>query len=395
LDMPTTTRTAKGFVMTANGDHRAVAISLAVGASTGTAGVGGVVDVGVFSNTVTAHVANGASINAALTGATLGNFGAAQDTIISAQSTGRMIGFAGMVGAGATAGVGGGATVNVFNGSTQASVDSGAVVKARRDVAVAARRQQQIGVAGFAMGAATGPAGVGAAVNVAVISGATTARIDGRADAYRNVTVDARESSRHLEVVGAIGVAGTAGVGGAINVVVANSTTSALLGASGAINAMGDTAITARARENIGNIIVAGGVGGTVGVGASINVVDSRRGISSYAYGSINQDSAFKAAGSGQDVSIEADSAIDMYRLVGGLGGGGTVGVGVSFDMATILNQTDAAVGGNAKVYAGGKVDIDAVSAKNYASNTIAGGVGGVVGVGGAVVINRTGSGNL
>ncbi|SIR44451.1 hypothetical protein SAMN05880590_1381, partial [Rhizobium sp. RU35A] len=31
LDMPTTTRTAKGFVMTANGDHRAVAISLAVG----------------------------------------------------------------------------------------------------------------------------------------------------------------------------------------------------------------------------------------------------------------------------------------------------------------------------------------------------------------------------
>ncbi|MBT9371385.1 leukotoxin LktA family filamentous adhesin, partial [Rhizobium sp. CSW-27] len=395
LAMPTTTRTAKGFVMTANGDHRAVAISLAVGASTGSAGVGGVVDVGVFSNTVSAHVASGATINAGLSAATLGQYGANQDTIISAQSTGRMIGFAGMVGAAATAGVGGGATVNVFSGTTQATVDSGAVVKARRDVAVAARRQQQIGIANFAMGGSTGAAGVGAAVNVAVISGTTAARIDGRADAYRNVSVDARESSSHLEVVGAIGVAGTAGVGGAINVVVADSTTSAVLGASGAINAIGDTSITARAREYIGNIIVAGGVGGTAGVGASINVVDSRRGISSYAYGRINQDSAFKSAGSGQDVEIEASSAIDMYRLVGGLGGGGTVGVGVSFDMATILNQTDAAIGGSAKVYAGGRVDIDAVSAKNYASNTIAGGVGGVVGVGGAVVINRTGSGNL
>jgi filamentous hemagglutinin family protein len=395
LAIDSTTKTAKGFVMTANGDHRAVAISLAVGASTGAVGVGGVVDVGVFSNTVGAHVNAGASINAALSAANLADYGANQDVVISAQSTSRMVGFAGMVGAGSTVGVGGGATVNVFSGTTEASIDAGALVKARRDVSVAARRAQDIGIANFAMGASAGAAGLGAAVNVTVINGTTQARIDGTANAYRNVSLAASEDSRNLEVVGAIGVASTAGIGGAINVIVASSTTAAELGASGAINAMNATNITARARENIGNIIVAGGVGGVAGIGASINVVDSRRGVKAYANGLINQDTAFQSAGSSQDVTVEADSSIDMYRLVGALGGGGTVGAGVSFDMATILNQTDAAIGANARVFAGGDVTVDAASAKNYASNTLAGGAGGVVGVGGAVVINRTGYGNL
>ncbi|KTR03959.1 hypothetical protein NS365_16820, partial [Aureimonas ureilytica] len=394
LSGSSSTRDVQGFVMTADGAHRAVAIQLALGASTGSAAVGGVVDVGVFSNSVGAYVRSGATINNAMSAGNLSDYGAAQDVLISAQSTSRLVGFGGMAGAGSSAGVGGGATVNVFNGATTAWVDRSAVVKARRDVDVSARRALNIGVGNFALGGG-GTAGVGAAVNVAVVSGSTTARLDGRADAWQNVSLSASEASRNTNVIGALGVGGTAGVGGAINVLVAKSTTMARLGSSGAINALGQAAVEAQAKQTIGNIVVAGGGGGTVGIGASINVIDARRGVAAYANGAINQDPAFASAGSRQTVNVEADSSMDMFRLVGGIGGGGVVGAGVSFDMATVLNQTDAAIGPGARVRAGGGVTVDAASSKNFASSTLAGGVGGVVGVGGAFVINRTGSGNL
>lgn len=393
LSGPTETRNVKGVVVSAETRHQAVELSLALGAGK-TAGIGGVVDVGVFNSNTQATVGAGARINSGLTSATQDQYGASQDVVVQALSTSRLIGFGGGLGAAGTAGVGGGATVNVFKGTTNASIGAGAEVKARNDVAVNAYRDLDQGVVNFALGAG-GTAGVGAAVNISVTGGSTSARIDGDVAAGNDVTISASEKSDNMDIVGTFGGAGTAGVGGAVNVVVAKSTTSATLGSSGSINAHGTTDIDARAVSTLQNMVVAGGAGGVVGVGGSFNVVDSRRGVSAAANGRINQAAGYQAGEVGQNVFVNADSSVDMYRLVGGLAGGGTAGVGVSFDMATILNQTDASIGENAQVYAGNDVDVTATSGKSYSSNVIAGGAGGIAGVSGAIVINRTGSGNL
>src|SRR5258706_11145901 len=114
-----------------------------------------------------------------------------------------------------TVGVAPGVDVTVLHNDTGASIDAGAVVKAKGDVRVDAHASEDILMVGLGIGG--GVVGVGGGVSVLSLSNTTYASIAGTVSAGGDVAVSSSGKSSVLVIAGGLGV-GFVGVGASVGV---------------------------------------------------------------------------------------------------------------------------------------------------------------------------------
>ena len=125
--------------------------------------------------------------------------------------------------------------------------------------------------------------------------------------------------------------------------------------------------------------MIAGGIGGTVGVSVSAGIKVHMSNTQAYIKGQVNQNDNYTSAS--QNVDVAAVNRINTIDVIGGVGGGGTVGVGVTLNALVVHNNAQAWIGGgpNTLVSAGGDVSVTATSAKITKNFLLAGAAAGTV----------------
>ncbi|RZL64885.1 MAG: leukotoxin LktA family filamentous adhesin [Variovorax sp.] len=379
------------------------------GAGAGAAAITVGANVSTVDTETQAVIAGGAKINQTADAAN-----AAQSVRVAAGNEQFHLGLAGAAsGAGAVA-VGAGADVFVAKNDTLAAIDTGARVKAARDVQVLAEGSTQVLDMGVGLSAA-GTVAVAGSVAVVSLANQTQALVGGgttRIDAGGNVRVAARDDTKTDVVAGAAAAGfGAAGIGAAVGVSSITKTTEAAIGGGATVNALGNgtagmsaytgdsvdalhtvargVQVEATSSEDLFTVVASGAAGLYAGISGAISVEsvqsDTRATIGAGA--KINQTNA--GANAAQDVNVTARNQLRSQVVTGSVAlGAGALAGGV--DVGTINNRTTASVGAGAQVQAARDIAVNALG-KQDIETTVVSGAGGLVGLAGGVAVYGVG----
>ena len=385
---------------------------VAAGGIGGTAGIALGGDLPVVIADTEARVGQGVSIDQSVP-ASLGSRNAGQSVTIAAASDNLMLGLAGALGGGGTAGIGGGLSTGVLNNTTLAELSGNGHLAAAGDVGVTATASGDM-VGGSAAGGIGGEVGVSGAFTGLAIVAKTHATIDDGATvlAGGSVLVGADDQSRAVTLAGnvAIGVA-TAGVGVGGGVAVFSKDTQASIGAA-TVTALGNGAgtaayagtafataydgtgfSTAAARSgvivqaNSGESDVSGVASGAAGLYAGVSGVISAEVMvvktQAFIAGSAQIDTATAAAQTASGQTLDAAQSVvvaardaAVVATFDGAVGGGIAGIGGAIDVAVLANTTAAYIGDGATVKAQGDVLVGALSDRDVSSDVLSAGIG-------------------
>ena len=364
-------------VLAKNGSNATIGVgSAAIGGNTAGASIGVMVNQSAVSASLTGDEAKEKTITA--DGITVKADNAYNDDASENDQTAKTaktvaVGFAG--GTSQFAGSGS-VTVNVINQTTDATVGKGVYDAGKKAVEVEATSAAKLfGLAGGVSLSAGN--GIGAAVDVQTYNGHTYAGIaDGaKLSKASSVTVNA-DSKEHLTSVAATlaGGAGSFAGAGAAGAHSIATDTKAYIGKQSEVTEAGDVSVTAKDETELNTIAGSGAASGNTGVGltAAVEVVNKKA-------SAIVDDNA-KVTGS--SLTVKAENTSSSVTSAAGLGVGGTAGLAGAASETFVTHTTDAHVGKNTQVSAVNGVDILADS--NFKQGATAGSVGaaGTVGVG-------------
>jgi hypothetical protein len=313
----------------------------------GIAGVAVSAGVDISNATTKAYIGANATVNSETSGAN-----AAQSVLVGAGDDFYHLAVAGGVGVGGVA-VAPAVGVNIIDNTTEAFIGQSATVNALGDIAVAANASENVVMIGF--GVAAGGVGVGGAVDVLSIDNTTTASIGDDATVYAggNVWVDATDDTHVFLLSGALAVGGAAGIGGSVGVMIVDKNTDATIGDGAAVDALGNTADLS-------------------------GVFD----------GAINGGNFHTTSARG--VIVQAESSENILHIVAAGGAGGYVGAAGAVGVTLISSNTNAEIGADAHINTlhqnlagpGQSVYVNAANAANVQTFMIgiAGGVGALSG---------------
>ena len=377
-----TTETKRGVSVTAVQDQDVISIAASGAVSSDTA-IAISLSAGVGVGTTEASIATGAEVNNDISSAN-----ANQDVTLRALSDTYWVDLSAALGVGTgSAGVGVGADVVVQVKDTSAYIGTGASVKAKNDIEVFASAKDKVINSAATIGVGS-TAGVAGTASVAVMNNNITAYIDGTAQADGDMTVRAKAQSDLVQIAGAVGGGGTAGIGASFGVAVIKNTTRAYIGQNANTDAKLTTTVDADADETSVAAVLAGGVGGTVGVSVAAGIKVHKSDSKAFIQGNVNQ--VFNDNSTAQNVVVSASNDVTTIDVTGGIGGGGTVGVGVTLNALTVHNKAQAYIDGT--VSAADNIDVIAESNKTTKNFTLAGAAGGTVSVAGNVAVVLVGA---
>ena len=321
-----------------------------------------------------------------------GNYQAGNQGVdVEAKNTARLFGLAGGLGInlGGT-GIGAAADVQTYKGHTYASIEDGAKLSKASSVRVNAESEEDL--TSVAATIATGDtfAGAGAA-GLHVISTDTKAYIGNQEDKDVTdagkaelteagaVSVTAKDTTKLTTSGGSGAVSGTAAGGLSAAIEVVQKKASAYVGNHASI---GGESLTVQAENTSDSTTAAAGlgVGGTAGVA----------GAASETFVTHTTDAHVgKAANviTSGDADVKAVSSFKQGAGAGGVGGSGTVGIGLANSTVSMSADTKAHVDGGAKV-TGKNVRVAADHTTDITYATIAGGLAGTAAINGAVGVN-------
>ena len=379
------------------------------GAGAGAAAITVGANVSTVDTDTQAVIAAGAKVNQT---ADVAN--AAQSVRVAAGNEQFHLGLAGAAsGAGAVA-VGAGADVFVAKNATLAAIDTGAQVKAARDVQVLAEGSTQVLDMGVGLSAA-GTVAVAGSVAVVSLANQTQALVGGgatRIDAGGNVRVAARDDTKSDVVAGAAAAGfGAAGIGAAVGVSSITKTTEAAIGGGATVNALGNNTagmsaytgdgvdalrsdargvqVEATSSEDLFTVVASGAAGLYAGISGAISVesVQSDTKASVGAAAKINQTNT--GANVLQDVNVTARNQLRSQVVTGSvaLGAGALAG---GLDVGTLNNRTTASIGAGAQIQAARDIAVNALG-KQDIETTVVSGAGGLVGLAGGVAVYGVG----
>lgn len=297
--------------------------------------------------------------------------GGASDTDENAKTV--AVGFAG--GTSQFAGSGS-VTVNVINQTTDATVGKGVYDAGKEAVKVEATSAAKLfGLAGGV--SLSAGSGVGAAVDVQTYKGHTYAGLaDGASLTNASSAHVNAESAEHMTSIAATGAGGAgsfagAGAAGAHSIA---TDTKAYIGQQSEVTDAGDVSVTAKDETKLNTVAGSGAASGNTGVGltAAVEVVDKK----------VSASVGDGANVTGNTLTVKADNTSSSVTAAAGLGAAGTAGLAGAASETFVTHTTDAHVGKNTKVSAVNGVDILAHS--NFTQGATAGSVGGggTVGIG-------------
>lgn len=360
-------------VLSKNGSNATLGVgSAAVGGNSAGASIGVMVNQSAVSASLTGDEAKKKTITADGITVKADNAynGDASDTDQTAKTV--AVGFAG--GTSQFAGSGS-VTVNVIEQTTDATIGKGKYDAGKKDVLVEAKNAAKLfGLAGGASLSAGN--GIGAAVDVQTYNGHTYAGIADGASLKNasSVTVNA-DSKEHLTsaawtLAGGAGTFAGAGAAGAHSV---STDTKAYVGQSEVTEA-GDVSVTAKDETKLNTIAGSGAGSGNTGVGltAAVEVVNKK------VEASVGEGATVK----GDALTVQAENTSESATEAFGLGAGGSVGLAGAASETFVTHKTDAHVGKSAQVSVAKGAEILADS--NFKQGAKAGSIGaaGTVGVG-------------
>lgn len=300
---------------------------------------------------------------------------------VAATSTAKLFGLAGGVSLSAGSGVGAAVDVQTYNGHTYAGIADGASLKNASSVTVNADSKEHLtSVAATGAGGAGTFAGAGAA-------GAHSVSTDTKAYVGQSevteagvVSVTAKDETELNTVAGSGAASGNTGVGLTAAVEVVNKKASAIVGDHAKVTG---NSLTVKAENTSSSVTSAAGlgVGGTAGLAGAASETF------------VNQETDAHV-GKNANVNVEkgaeilANSTFTQGATAGSVGGGGTVGIGISNATVSLHAATKAYADDDAVISGGNQVKISADHATNLTYATVAGGIGGTVGVSGNAAVN-------
>lgn len=321
-----------------------------------------------------------------------GNYRAGNQGVdVEAKNTARLFGLAGGLGInlGGT-GIGAAADVQTYKGHTYASIEDGAKLSKASSVKVNAESEEDL--TSVAATIATGDtfAGAGAA-GLHVISTDTKAYIGnqedkdvtdaGKAELIEAgaVSVTAKDTTKLTTSGGSGAVSGTAAGGLSAAVEVVQKKASAYVGNHASI---GGESLTVQAENTSDSKTAAAGlgVGGTAGVAGAA----SETFVTHTTDAHVGRAANVTTSG---DADVKAVSSFKQGAGAGGVGGSGTVGIGLANSTVSLSADTKAHVDTGAKV-TGKNVRVAADHTTDITYATIAGGIAGTAAINGAVGVN-------
>ncbi|HEY3921306.1 MAG TPA: carbohydrate-binding protein, partial [Gaiellaceae bacterium] len=265
----------------------------------------------------------------------------------------------GNVAIGGSAGVGASAAILVRDGNVDAAVHNGANVDASGGTGLGVSATQTENLTLIAVGGAGGEdAGVAGSVVVDDMSDTTKAHVD------KNVTiggdtqsaaasVSATDNTTITAVAGEVAAGGTAGVGAGIDVEVITKDTEASIGEGSSVTVGGDALVDANSTESVNSIAVGAGFGGTAAVNVNVGVSDFN--VTTKAFiGCSSTDSANMCGGgdttgpsviAGGTVRVSATENLTLNIIGGNLSAAGTAAVGAAAAVPVITKNTYAYIG--------------------------------------------------
>lgn len=363
-------------VLAKNGSNATIGVgSAAIGGNTAGASIGVMVNQSAVSASLTGDEAKEKTITA--DGITVkadnaynGDASENDQTAKTAKTV--AVGFAG--GTSQFAGSGS-VTVNVINQTTDATVGKGVYDAGKEAVKVEATSAAKLfGLAGGV--SLSAGSGVGAAVDVQTYKGHTYASIADGASLKNasSVTVNA-DSKEHMTSIAATGAGGAgsfagAGAAGAHSIA---TYTKAYVGQSEVTDA-GDVSVTAKDETELKTIAGSGAASSNTGVGltAAVEVVNKK------ASAIVGDD----AKVTGRSLTVKAENTSSSKTVAAGLGAGGTAGLAGAASETFVNQETDAHVGKNANVTVKEGAEILANSTFTQGATAGSAGVGGTVGLG-------------
>ena len=299
--------------------------------------------------------------------------GAASDTESDKTAKTVAVGFAG--GTSQFAGSGS-VTVNVIEQKTDATLGKGKYDAGKEAVLVEAKNAAKLfGLAGGA--SLSAGSGIGAAVDVQTYKGHTYAGLAGGASLTKASSVHVNaDSAEHMMSIAATlaGGAGSFAGAGAAGAHSIATDTKAYIGQQSEVTDAGDVSVTAKDETKLTTAAGSGAVSGNTGVGltAAVEVVDKK----------VSASVGDGANVTGDTLTVKADNTSESVTAAAGLGAGGTVGLAGAASETFVTHKTDAHVGKGAQVSVAKGAEILADS--KFTQGATAGSVGaaGTVGVG-------------
>lgn len=321
-----------------------------------------------------------------------GNYQAGDQGVdVEAKNTARLFGLAGGLGInlGGT-GIGAAADVQTYKGHTYASIEDGAKLSKASSVRVNAESEEDLTSVAAAFATGNSFAGAGAA-GLHVISTDTKAYIGnqedkdvtdaGKAELIEAgaVSVTAKDTTKRMTSGGSGAVSGTGAGGLSAAVEVVHKKAAAYVGNHASI---GGESLTVQAENTSDSTTAAAGlgVGGTAGVAGAA----SETFVTHTTDAHVGRAANVTTSG---DADVQAVSSFKQGAGAGGIGGSGTVGIGLSNATVSMSADTKAHVDTGAKV-TGKNVRVAADHTTDITYATIAGGLAGTAAINGAVGVN-------
>ena len=310
-----------------------------------------------------------------------------KDVDVEAKNAAKLFGLAGGASLSAGNGIGAAVDVQTYNGHTYAGIADSASLKNASSVTVNADSKEHLTSAAWTLAGGAGTfAGAGAA-------GAHSVSTDTKAYVGQSevteagaVSVTAKDETKLNTLAGSGAACGNTGVGLTAAVEVVNKKASAIVGDNAEVTG---SSLTVKAENTSSSVTSAAGlgVGGTAGLAGAASETF------------VNQETDAHV-GKNANVTVKkgakilANSTFTQGATAGSVGGGGTVGIGIS-NATVSLHAVTKAYADDGAVISGGnqvKISADHTTLPDHTTHltyaTVAGGVGGTVGVSGNAAVN-------
>ena len=300
---------------------------------------------------------------------------------VAATSTAKLFGLAGGASLSAGSGIGAAVDVQTYKGHTYAGIADGASLKNASSVTVNADSKEHLtSVAATLAGGAGTFAGAGAA-GAHSVSTDTKAYV-GQSEVTEagDVSVTAKDETKLNTLAGSGAASGNTGVGLTAAVEVVNKKASAIVGDNAKVTG---SSLTVKAENTSSSVTSAAGlgVGGTAGLAGAA----SETFVTQETDAHVGKNAKVTVE---EGAEILANSMFTQGATAGSVGGGGTVGMGISNATVSLHAVTKAYADDDAVISGGNQVKISADHATDLTYATVAGGVGGTVGVSGNAAVN-------
>jgi len=300
---------------------------------------------------------------------------------VAATSAAKLFGLAGGMSLSAGSGIGAAVDVQTYKGHTYAGIADGASLKNASSVTVNADSKEHLtSVAATLAGGAGSFAGAGAAGAHSVSTDTKAYVGQSEVTDAGDVSVTAKDETELKTIAGSGAASSNTGVGLTAAVEVVNKKASAIVGDKAEVTG---SSLTVEAENTSSSETVAAGlgVGGTAGLAGAASETFVKQ--ETDAHVGENANVTVK-----EGAKILANSTFTQGAKAGSIGGGGTVGIGISNATVSLHAATKAYADDSAVISGGNQVKISADHTTDLTYATVAGGIGGTVGVSGNAAVN-------